>query len=227
MKIVTPKVYLIGSTKFDKEGLLEYLDETGNSSFADILTGVDEMDIVSFYGKLCYKSLSVGHNKNISKTREIRENFISLIESGHGSVLESSFINFVVENVSRVFHTELVRHRAGTHYSMESGRYCFSGELNTWVPSIFENNPEVKDRYLRFVEYCEKEMNEIYGKLVSDSKDFSYKKEATSAIRRFKPLGCSETCGFSMNLRTIRHVIAMRTNRHAEEIGRASCRERV
>ena len=61
-------------------------------------SGVDEMDICSFYAKLCYKSLALGHNNNISRTRSIAKNFINCIESGHGSVMEHATLNFVAEN---------------------------------------------------------------------------------------------------------------------------------
>ncbi len=214
---ITPKVYLIGSTKFDKESLSQYLSETGNKEFLDILTGADEMDICSFYAKLCYKSLSLGHNRNVSKIRDIEQNFINIIETGHGSICEHATLNFVAENVSRVLHTELVRHRVGVAFSAESGRYCYSGELKTWTPTIYDKYPEIKEEYLKTVQFCESQMNKVYDKYIKDCKDFHEKKELTSAIRRMKPLGCGETVGFTMNLRTLRHVIHMRTSRFAEE----------
>ena len=95
MKIVTPKVYMVGSTQFLKAELEQYLVETGNEEFLDILTGCDQMDICSFYAKLCYKSLSLGKNRNISKTRDIESNVMGIIDSLHFSVLEHSHLNFV------------------------------------------------------------------------------------------------------------------------------------
>ena len=61
MKIAAPKVYMVGSTKFDKPLLIQYLEETGNQDFIQDIeeSGVDEMDICSFYAKLCYKSLTI------------------------------------------------------------------------------------------------------------------------------------------------------------------------
>lgn len=90
MKEVTPKTYLIGSTQFLKEELKQYLIDTNNEEFLDILTGVDQMDICSFYAKLCYKSLTLGHNRNISKTRDIESNIIGVINSGHGCYTEDT-----------------------------------------------------------------------------------------------------------------------------------------
>lgn len=217
MNKVKPKIYLIGSTQIDINGLSEYLKETNNTTFLDILTGVDQMDIVSFYAKLCYKSLSLGQNENISKIRDIANNFIGIIESGHGSVLEHAQLNFVAENVSRIETTEQIRHRVGTAYSGESGRYCYSDNLKVWLPSICEKYPLLEKNLLEVIEFCENKINETYYSLIKECSNFHDKKILTSAIRRMKPMGCAETLGFSVNLRTARHIIQMRTNRAAEE----------
>lgn len=217
MQKVTPKVYLIGSTQIDKKGLELYLKDTGNEEFLDILTGVDQMDIISFYAKLCYKSLSLGKNENVSKVRDIASNFMGIIHSSHGSCLEHSQINFVAENVSRIETTEQIRHRAGAAYSGESGRYVYSDNLKFWMPQIAKKYPLLKKNIEEVVQFCESKMNETYKTLIEDCNNFSDKKILTSAIRRMKPLGCAETLGFSLNLRAIRHTIEMRTSRHAEE----------
>ena len=217
MQQVTPKVYLIGSTTIDKETLKSYLTDTGNLEFLDILTGVDMMDIVSFYAKLCYKSLSLGHNKNVTRIRDIKDNFISIIESNHGAVLEHATVNFVAENVSRVETTEQLRHRVGTAYSGESSRYCHSAELKFWYPQIAEMHTGLKSIMTDVVVYCEKRMQEAYNSYIPMCTTFEEKKTLTSAIRRMKPVGCAETLGFSLNLRAARHIIGLRTSEHAEE----------
>jgi thymidylate synthase (FAD) len=214
---VKPKVYFIGSTTINKEGLEVYLRETGNEEFLDILTGVDMMDIVSFYAKLCYKSLSLGKNRNVSKVRDIAENFMGIISSTHGSCLEHSYVNFVAENVSRIETTEQIRHRIGTSYSGESGRYSYSDNLKIWTPSIADKYPILKDSIHEVVQFCEDKMNEVYNQLIDKCENFADKKILTSAIRRMKPLGCAETLGFGINLRSARHTIELRTSKHAEE----------
>src|SRR3990167_60938 len=50
-----------------------------------------------------------------------------------------------------------------------------------------------------------------------DSLPFSMKKEITSWIRRFVPMGVSTSIMWTCNMRALRHVIAMRTSVHAEE----------
>jgi len=51
---------------------------------------------------------------------------------------------------------------------------------------------------------------------IDDIKDFAVKKKITSAMRRLLPNGQSNEIGFSVNLRSLRHTIALRTSRHAE-----------
>ena len=47
-------------------------------------------------------------------------------------------------------------------------------------------------------------------------KSFDRKKKITSALRRFAPNGQSNEIAFTLNLRTLRHTIMVRTARHAE-----------
>ena len=220
MIIASPKVYLVGSTKFDKPLLIQYLQETGNQDFIKDVeeSGVDEMDICSFYAKLCYKSLTIGHNNNISKTRSIAKNFINCIESGHGSVMEHATLNFVAENVSRIETTEHIRHRAGQAISAESGRYCTANDLIVWVPFYIQmRGEEYVNDFLEYMEAIEINYMKFRDKLLAGISSFDEKKKATSASRRLKPMGCGETLGFTLNLRSIRHTVVMRTSRHAEE----------
>ena len=46
--------------------------------------------------------------------------------------------------------------------------------------------------------------------------NFDRKKKVTSALRRFAPNGQSNEIAFTLNLRTLRHTIMVRTARHAE-----------
>ena len=46
--------------------------------------------------------------------------------------------------------------------------------------------------------------------------DFAEKKKLTSALRRILPNGQANEIGWSINLRALRHLIQLRTSRHAE-----------
>lgn len=141
--LVTPTTYLVGHTVMDMLGMADYLSDTGNGDFMRQLHDAREAGIApgealcSFYAKLCYASLTEGHNLNITRTRSIEENVKSTLAHGHGSVFEHCWLNFVTHNCSRVFTHELVRHRVGTAFSQTSGRYVRTDELDVvWDPIL-------------------------------------------------------------------------------------------
>ena len=153
-------------------------------------------------------------NKNISKIRGIAENINGTIESGHGSVFEHCSINFLTTNCSRVFTHELVRHRVGTAFSQTSGRYVRTDSVDMVFDPIL--NP-VKNEILEALNNIQLIYKTIEEKLdLNNIKDFSVKKKLTSAMRRILPNGQANEIGFSLNLRTLRHLIELRTSEHAE-----------
>lgn len=133
----TPKTFLVGSTQPDWNGLMAYLEYTGQTSFYDEclqyaestlhMGGRDPLCLVSFYAKLCYKSLTEGKNLNVSKIRSIQANLEGVYKSGHGSVFEHVWLNFVTTDCSRVFTHELVRHRVGTAFCLSGDAQVYSG----------------------------------------------------------------------------------------------------
>jgi len=129
-KLVRPKVFMVGYTTVDQVGLRAYLEYTGNQEFmaswdAAKAEGLSDGEcLCSLYAKLCYRSLTLGKNANVSRVRDIRANIESTHDTGHGSVWEHFGINFVVTDCSRVYTHEQVRHRSGWAYSQTSGRYC-------------------------------------------------------------------------------------------------------
>lgn len=129
-----PKVYLVAKTSLDRNGLIAYLKSSNNEDFIETMdqaynAGLSDMEVlVSTMAKLCYKSLTLGKNDNITRVRDIQSNIASTIYSCHGSVLEHSSLSFIVEDCSRIFTHELVRHRAGT-------AFCLSGDTVIWSGS--------------------------------------------------------------------------------------------
>lgn len=217
---VLPEVYLVGFTTTDSEGMSSYLRDTGNQEFLGAMDdarrrGLSDGEIMcSFYAKLCYKSLTVGHNANISRTRDIPDNLLACFKQGHGSVFEHCNINFVATNVSRVLTHELVRHRVGTAFSQTSGRYVRGDQVDFVFDPILE---PVRDEAMDLLREIELRYNDMVQKLGLDSlTDFSRRKELTSALRRFLPNGQANEIGFTVNLRQLRHMVQVRTSRQAE-----------
>jgi thymidylate synthase (FAD) len=216
---VLPKVFFIGSTSLNLDSIKEYLEETNQTSFIEEIEqaekeGLNRGEILcSFYAKLCYASLTTTKNKNISKVRAISDNLLNILETGHGSVLEHCYLNFVVTDCSRVFTHELVRHRVGTSFSQTSGRYVRNDVLKLVVDPILEP-------VQREIEILRKQIEDGYKaietRMMDGVEDFSKKKKITSALRRIMPNGQSNEIGFGCNLRTLRQTIEARTSRHAE-----------
>jgi thymidylate synthase (FAD) len=217
---VMPKVYWIGCTEVNWEEIENYLRDTDQLEFLKDIEearkqGLNGGEIlVSFYAKACYSSLTDKKNKNITKIRDIENNVMGVIDSGHGSVTEHVSLNFMITNCSRVFTHELVRHRVGTAFSQTSGRYVRADVLNLVIDPILEPCYDIIDDCRKYIEQTYKKMEERLN--IDNVKDFATKKKLTSSMRRLIPNGVSNEIGFSVNLRTLRQTIEARTSEHAE-----------
>jgi len=90
--------------------------------------------------------------------------------------------------------------------------------LSAYVPVHIRENEKGMEVFVRTIEHLEelqRELAEIYQ--INEEKQFDVKKKLTSAFRRIAPIGLATTIGWSCNFRTVRHVIEMRTDPHAEE----------
>ena len=144
------------------------------------------------------------------------EYFANLLSSAHGSVLEHASYSFALRDVSRVFTHELVRHRAGSAFSQESLRYVRLVDIGFRVPPALE---PLRSQVVSIVEQLEELQASAATELGLDDEGvpFAVKKEVTSALRRLAPLGLSTDIIWTANVRTLRHVIEMRTAPGAEE----------
>lgn len=177
-------------------------------------------DICELAARRCYKSFEPGLNANVTKIREDkREFFKNILKSGHGSVLEHAQVTFSFEGVSRVFTHELVRHRVGIAISQESLRYVRTadGSFKMWVPSCIKEKGAAELLFGMVHDYLEQAQKDLLEIFKIDSQNFSKKKELTSAFRRLLPMGIATGIVWSANMRTLRHVIRMRTSLGAEE----------
>ena len=219
MRSVEPKVYLIGEPQLIEGSIEDYLEHVGASKWHTDAPS-DAEAIPEIMGRLCYRSWLPGMNENVTKVREGNDGYLgNIVKVGHGSVLEHSMFNFVFADVSRVFTHELVRHRVGVGISQESLRFVRLSDIPFWFPSWALEDDELMERAVPLLEQMESFqvwMAEHFG-LDKEGVKFAKKKHRTSFMRRFAPIGLATTIGWSANVRTIRHVIEMRTSRHAEE----------
>jgi thymidylate synthase (FAD) len=223
MHETNPQVFLIARPSIDVEGIRGYLADVGGESWLDRRLEESEGTpnggelIVEFGGRACYRSWEPGLNANVTRVRnDQREYFANILRSAHGSVMEHANYSFVIRNCSRVFTHELVRHRAGSAFSQESLRYVRLTDIGFRVPPALE---PVREQVLSIVEQLEQFQLTAAAELGIDEEGvpFHVKKEVTSALRRLAPIGLSTDIVWTANVRTLRHVIEMRTAPGAEE----------
>jgi len=221
MRRVEPAVFLIGESKLDSTEIRRYLKSIKAEDWFDknLMTGDGSAMLTEIMGRLCYKSWAPGLNLNVTKIREGNAEYIgNILKQKHGSVLEHGSTNWILNDVSRVFTHEAVRHRAGCAYSQESLRYVRMDDFGLWLPKDPVITPDI-------VELCENKFrtDEAFCavlteklKLNDPKTPFSFKKKWTSFVRRFAPQGMATAIGVTINFRALRHVIEMRTSEGAE-----------
>lgn len=223
MHETSPSVFLIARPSVDLDGLRAYLADVGGESW--LTRRVDESagqpnpgeTLIEFAGRVCYRSWEPGLNPNVTRVRTDQgEYFGNLLRSGHGSVLEHASYSFALRNCSRVLTHELVRHRAGSAFSQESLRYVRLTDIGFRVPPALQ---PLRERVIEIVEQLEEFQLQAADELGIDEEGipFHVKKEVTSALRRLAPIGLSTDIIWTANVRTLRHVIEMRTDLGAEE----------
>lgn len=218
MQLVKPKVFLVGETRIIEQGLQDYLAHVGAPAWKTDAPS-DSEKLAEVMGRLCYRSFEPGLNPNVTRVREGNQPYLAnIINVGHGSVVEHPVLNFIFADVSRVVTHELVRHRAGTAMSQESLRFVRLDKLSAYMPMCIEENDEGMRIFVKTMEQLEelqRTLAEVYD--IDDEQKFAVKKKLTSAFRRLAPIGLATTIGWSCNFRTLRHVLEMRTDPHAEE----------
>ena len=220
MRLVKPSIRLIARPAVDFEEVQDFLHEIDAEQFDFGERQPDGQSLIEIAGRNCYKSWVPGLNRNVTKVRSEQDDYLAnIIAQKHGSVLEHAQWSFIINNVSRVFTHELVRHRVGVAISQESLRYVRLDELDMWIPDWARNDTELFANIQDLVHRMEDMQRWMATRFKLDDPDvkFSEKKVKTSFMRRFAPEGLATRMVWSANARTIRHVIEMRTSSGAEE----------
>jgi len=145
--VTDPEVFLVGRPNLDASELFNFLESNDAELWTtDALS--DSLKIPEVAGRLCYQSYSRPRpGGNVAYLDHIKE-------VGHGSVLEHSTWNFILQGVSRSLTHELVRHRVGTAFSQLSQRYVDSSQVQFVVPPQLELEVECC-LYRRLVSGCD------------------------------------------------------------------------
>ena len=157
---------------------------------------VDPLFIISTCARTCYNSRS-------KDTLGNRETFVKgLIKSGHTSTLENAIATFDISGISRVCQNQIVRHRIGCSYCVESMRYVDVANRECIVPYKVRAVDEAADDYVKTIK-------EYYKSLVRSDVP---KEDA----RMLLPLGMSCNMTMTMNFRALRHFLKLRLSKRAQ-----------
>jgi thymidylate synthase (FAD) len=179
--------------------------------------------------------------------KDLTDYLDNILKSGHGSVLEHATWTFAIEGVSRVFTGEMNRHRAGVGVSEGSMRYIRFRDIPFWVPlclkltaeeakaaqdnfgssdALKAANPmahkklstlEVFKAHYQKTENAYAQLEEIWKDELAPEAKFHGKKQITSMMRRIVPMGVATGGVWTLNIRALRHVLALRATAGAEE----------
>lgn len=171
----------------------------------------------------------------------------NVLKSRHGSVCEHATYSIAIENVSRVFTAEMNRHRAGVAVSEASMRFIRYDDIPSWLPTsitlteeekkltvmsapVLDGESEIlklatkkltsQDIFREVYEFAEHQYTRLqqvwHEELASDAK-FKGKKHVTSMMRRIIPMGVATGGVWTLNIRALRHIMALRASDAAEE----------
>lgn len=228
------RVFQIARTTVLRDEVRAWLDDLGAMEFEipeeDAVS--DPALLVALAAKQCYLSFQPGLNPNITKVRKDMVEYLdNVLKQKHGSVLEHAVFTFGINGCSRVFTGENNRHRAGVGISERSMRYVRYDKIEFWMPECFRDEasdtPQVSEKKRRSRELLTAQFesqeqmmqtfSEIWKEELSPTSTFHAKKVLTSAFRRGIGMGIATGGVWTLNIRALRHVIALRTEAGAEE----------
>jgi len=206
------RVTLIGSMIFHSEAAERTVDRSWSAE--------DDTDssLIEFAGRGCYESWSRPNPATATNAGYIGH----IIEVDHGSVLEHGVVSVRVQDCSRSFTHELVRHRH-LSYSQLSQRFArlrrdISGIHDYVCPPVFVEHERAReiltDQWISAVSAYHSLMD-IADEIV-DGTDTRAKKRAREAARAVLPNMTPTSIVVTGNHRAWREVLEKRGSAHAD-----------
>ena len=217
--MAVPQVNLYGMRGFlsgfsDELGFRDYLNDPISLTPAETLC--------KMAGQLCYFSFGPGRSTNVDAGRYFR----SIMESGHGSVLEHASFTVLWWGVSRSLTHELVRHRAGFGFSQVSQRYVGEKTLRFVERPEYVDDLFLHERFMRWIENIndEYEFRTEYlisrqregTEILSAERKTDLRKKVRQAARSVLSNETEAPIVVTANVRAWRHFFNMRVSEHAE-----------
>lgn len=154
--------------------------------------------------KICAIAAKNCVSQEIPEDVENLNSLIHAMSSGHVSVAENASFTFSIEGVSRVLETQLVRHRIGTSFAIQSGRYNARDPTNYVIPFDTEG--------------LDDEIISEYNNALRNLDDHLKEKGIKAEDRRyFYPQGLKTNIIMTMNGREALHFLSLRCCGRAQE----------
>lgn len=222
-----PGVVMIARPATDLAGMRPFLEGFDDAlGFAGYLDDPGELppssQLCKVAGQLCYASFGPRRTHNARAAAY----FERLVSAGHGSVLEHSAFSFLVYGISRSTTHELVRHRAGMAFSQISQRYVSGSVLRFVERAEYRDDPElhalfeqrVDEAFVRYHEMADallRRQREGAG-MLSAERATDARKKVQQTARSLLPNETEAPIVVTGNVRSLRHVVEMRADAHAE-----------
>ncbi len=123
----------------------------------------------------------------------------SVIESGHGTVIEHISFTFAISGVSRSLTHQLVRHRMGVSFDQQSQRYVKYKEPQYTVPASVGDDEELLSRFSGAME----DNLQLYSDLLQEG-------VPAEDARFLFPNGLQTNLVMTVNLRQLIHMSGLR-----------------
>lgn len=233
--ITEPSVIAIASNYMNADAVIEWakeheLADTAMDSESPLGALIDGAEggteaeagdlLPEFAGRFCYRSMKAGRNH--------KDYVRNILEQGHGSVLEHSYITFAISGVSRALTHELIRHRVGVSISQESQRYVRASDIRFVVPPLLldvwgsrsvnclEAEEWLQDQMNALASY-EKWENYLKETVCNGEKpSHAMKKRILEAARASLPNASETRLVWTANYRALRHIIELRGSEGAD-----------
>ena len=194
------------TTLIFKSGIIVLIDwrgfmENNNKPVVNLISKPENM-LKTVY-TACRTCYSADYPINIYNSTDDKEKMLKLIErvisSGHYSTIEHIQVSFAISNVSRACTHQLVRHRHMS-FSQKSQRYVKEkGQFDYIIPPTIEKNPELKDKFVEFMNKISKQYQEIVEAGIP-----------AEDARFVLPNAASSSLVASLNLREMIHLANLR-----------------
>lgn len=152
--------------------------------------------VITHAARTCYNS----QDKDVPTKRG--EFIQGLIKAGHETPLEFASATFDISEVSRVCQNQIVRHRIGCSYCVESERFVDMSEAGCVLPYGLQSVDDKANEMTKL-------MIEYYTSLIKNGVP---KEDARMVL----PQGMHTKMCVHMSFRAIRHFLKLRMDRHAQ-----------